>query len=67
MKRILVIAFALVLVAAIGCTSGESDQSEADSSKATAAEEKVLDHPIRNEENHFVTLETNFGNMTLEI
>jgi peptidyl-prolyl cis-trans isomerase B (cyclophilin B) len=67
MKRIFAIAFVFVLAAAIGCTSSESDQAKSDSTDAAETEKKALDHPIRNEQHHFVTIETNFGNMTLEL
>jgi cyclophilin family peptidyl-prolyl cis-trans isomerase len=68
MKRIITAVFSLVVFIAVGCNSGEAQKKQEDANEVEAmAPTDSLEHPIRNENNHFVTLETNYGKMTLEL
>jgi len=71
-KHTLIVTLALVVAAASGCSSSDSSKVEeaeavSDTAAKKSAEKEELDHPVRSEDNQFVTFETNFGNMTLEL
>lgn len=74
-KTLFILALTLLFAFAIGCS--QDDQSaQTNDENADTAEQKpmtkedslaAITYPIRNEDNQFVTLVTNFGNMTLEL
>ena len=80
MKQLLTILFLItaLMAAIVGCSSDEKAESAADkkvevAETVTPAEGYIADslavktYPIRNEDNKFITLQTDFGNLTLEL
>jgi cyclophilin family peptidyl-prolyl cis-trans isomerase len=59
----------------VGCTTGETEANAEENTKADSTQEMTKkessgmenEHPIRDEKNTLVTLETNFGKMTVEL